>query len=296
MVKLTLLDQAKTKAEQQGRHRRHLRPQDPRAALRDRLRAELLQGLDPRALPQHRLLRRRRLRHPGRRPPLLRHQRQGPQPARSRAMLAGLVKNPTGYDPTNYPDRGLERRNVVLDRMAELNVITQRQGRASVKKQQLGLHVDARPSNGCVYSRAPFFCDYVVRYLDARPRARQDRRGPQEAALLRRPDHPHHDRPARPGRRRQVGRAATSSRRTRPSARLAMVEPRHRRREGDRPVPPDGPRPQGRARPTSTTSSPSKYGDSNGFQAGSTFKAFVLAAAIKQGIPLTHHDPRRRRR
>ena len=32
---------------------------------------------------------------------------------------------------------------------------------------------------------------------------------------------------------------------------------------------------------------PKKYGDSNGFQAGSTFKVFVLSAAIKQGIPLS---------
>jgi len=32
---------------------------------------------------------------------------------------------------------------------------------------------------------------------------------------------------------------------------------------------------------------PKKYGDANGFQAGSTFKAFVLSAAIKQGIPLS---------
>ncbi len=31
---------------------------------------------------------------------------------------------------------------------------------------------------------------------------------------------------------------------------------------------------------------PEKYGDSAGFQAGSTFKVFVLAAAIEQGIPL----------
>ena len=44
-------------------------------------------------------------------------------------MLAGLVKNPTGYDPTNYPDRALERRDVVLDRMAELNVDPAREGR-----------------------------------------------------------------------------------------------------------------------------------------------------------------------
>ena len=65
---------------------------------------------------------------------------------------------------------------------------------------------------------------------------------------------------------------------------------RHRRREGARAVPADGPRQDGRARPTSTTSSRQKYGDSNGFQAGSTFKAFVLAAAIKQGIPLTRRS------
>jgi membrane peptidoglycan carboxypeptidase len=32
---------------------------------------------------------------------------------------------------------------------------------------------------------------------------------------------------------------------------------------------------------------PQKYGDSAGFQPGSTFKAFVLASAIQQGIPLT---------
>ena len=31
---------------------------------------------------------------------------------------------------------------------------------------------------------------------------------------------------------------------------------------------------------------PKRFGDSNGFQAGSTFKAFVLAAAIQKGIPL----------
>ena len=41
-----------------------------------------------------------------------------------------------------------------------------------------------------------------------------------------------------------------------------------------------------RARPSSTTRCPKEYGDANGFQAGSTFKVFVLAAAIEQGIPL----------
>jgi hypothetical protein len=57
LVKLTLQSQAKTKAERQAAHRGHLRPQAQGAALRHRARAEPLQGLDPRALPQHSLLR-----------------------------------------------------------------------------------------------------------------------------------------------------------------------------------------------------------------------------------------------
>src|SRR3954466_3643526 len=33
------------------------------------------------------------------------------------SLLAGLVKNPVGYDPTTFPDRALARRNTVLTRM-----------------------------------------------------------------------------------------------------------------------------------------------------------------------------------
>ena len=50
-------------------------------------------------------------------------------------------------------------------------------------------------------------------------------------------------------------------------------------------------RPMGRAQAAGQTYLnyvvPKKYGDANGFQPGSTFKVFVLAAAIKQGMPLT---------
>ncbi len=63
-----------------------------------------------------------------------------PQPGASPPLLAGLVKNPTGYDPTNYPDRALERRDVVLDRMAQLSVITDAKA-DQLKKRGLGLDV-----------------------------------------------------------------------------------------------------------------------------------------------------------
>ena len=60
----------------QGRHGAVVQPQAARAALRGGARGEVHQGADPRALPQHRLLRRRRLRRRGRGQALLQHARR----------------------------------------------------------------------------------------------------------------------------------------------------------------------------------------------------------------------------
>jgi membrane peptidoglycan carboxypeptidase len=79
------------------------------------------------------------------------------------ATLAGLVKNPVGYDPTNNPGKALSRRNTVLERMAELHVITVNQAKAEASKP-IGLKITSN-RNGCMFSRAPFFCDYVMSYL-----------------------------------------------------------------------------------------------------------------------------------
>ena len=161
---------------------------------------------------------------------------------RESAMLAGLVKNPTGYDPTNYPDRALERRNVVLDRMAELNVITAAQGRRRPRSAARAC-TSSHAKNGCVFSRAPFFCDYVAQLPDAGHGAGPDRRGAQEAALLRRPDDPAPPIDLRDQDAADKSVAAHVYPTDQAIGALAMVEPRHRRRAGDRPVPPDGPRP-----------------------------------------------------
>ena len=135
---------------------------------------------------------------------------------RESAMLAGLVKNPVGLDPTVYPDRALSRRNVVLDRMAQLNVISQKQARKTGKRD-LGLKLTPN-RNGCMFSKAPFFCDYVVDYLKRDPRPGQDRRGPPGPAALRRPHRSRRPSTSASRRRPTTRSSPTSSRVSRPSA------------------------------------------------------------------------------
>ena len=87
--------------------------------------------------------------------------------AKQAATLAGLVKNPVGFDPTRFADRARARRDVVLKRMGELDVITPTRAER-LSTQKLGLKV-SRTRNGCLGTQAPFFCDYVRRYLLADP-------------------------------------------------------------------------------------------------------------------------------
>lgn len=76
------------------------------------------------------------------------------------ALLAGLVQNPNGYDPETNPDRALRRRNVVLDRMLQLKVITQAEHDDAVKTG-LGLNPQQTPYGCAAAGDAAFFCDYV---------------------------------------------------------------------------------------------------------------------------------------
>ncbi|MFJ4848980.1 MULTISPECIES: transglycosylase domain-containing protein [unclassified Streptomyces] len=77
------------------------------------------------------------------------------------ALLAGIVQSPSRFDPVNDPQEATQRRNIVLQRMADLKDITQTQADAA-KKKPLGLKV-SQPKNGCItaVSGAGFFCDYV---------------------------------------------------------------------------------------------------------------------------------------
>ena len=88
------------------------------------------------------------------------------------ALLAGLVRNPTLYDPLANPADAITRRNTVLDRMAQLNYITQAQAQAT-KKLPLGLHPSTIPlEQGCPASSAAneaFFCDYALAAMRTDP-------------------------------------------------------------------------------------------------------------------------------
>jgi membrane peptidoglycan carboxypeptidase len=79
------------------------------------------------------------------------------------ATLAGIVENPSKYNPITDPQMALERRNTVLARMAQTSSgLTAAQATADEAKP-LGLHI-AVPESGCTSSSvgtAGFFCEYV---------------------------------------------------------------------------------------------------------------------------------------
>ncbi|MEX0427918.1 transglycosylase domain-containing protein [Nocardioides sp. DS6] len=199
------------------------------------------------------------------------------------ATLAGLVKNPTGYDPTNYPDAAITRRNVVLDRMAQLHVIPQAQAE-KLKKQKLGLHVTSS-RNGCVNSSAPWFCDYTVNYL-LQDKALGDTVEARKKLLysggltIQTTMKPAFQKAASTSVKNHVWATDQAI------GGLAEVEP-----GTGNVLALAQSRPMGANAKKGETyidyTIPKEIGNAPGFQAGSTFKAFVLATAITQGIPLT---------
>jgi penicillin-binding protein 1B len=72
------------------------------------------------------------------------------------AMLVGMVKGPTVYDPRRHPELALKRRNVVLKEMAGQNVITQAQF-VEARRKPLGV-VKRAPSGTSPY---PAFLQFV---------------------------------------------------------------------------------------------------------------------------------------
>jgi membrane peptidoglycan carboxypeptidase len=83
------------------------------------------------------------------------------------AMLAGMVKAPSAFDPTTksgYP-QAVNRRDYVIDNMLEIGAITAEEA-AAAKAVKLVVK-DKRTPNGCVAANKNhwgFFCDYFYRW------------------------------------------------------------------------------------------------------------------------------------
>jgi len=76
------------------------------------------------------------------------------------ALLAGIVRDPTLNNPITHPGPAKLRRDTVLARMSDLAIITPVQTQRA-EASPIVLHV-TQPRNGCIGTRAPFFCDHVV--------------------------------------------------------------------------------------------------------------------------------------
>ncbi|MFN2537084.1 MAG: transglycosylase domain-containing protein [Mycobacteriales bacterium] len=207
------------------------------------------------------------------------------------AMLAGMVQNPSRFDPSDHLKAAIVRRNVVLDRMVDLGYLTPAQ-KAKAVSENPGVHVvSSKP--GCeaaVY--APFFCDYVRRYLEYGPvgaflgttlQERQEKLLSGGYTIITTLDP-------------KVQRAADTAVRDK----VPPSDPSHVIAVADTVEPGTG---EIKAMAVNRGFGTKRYetknnfaiGGSRGFQGGSTFKAFVLARALQMGIPtsLTLHAPTR---
>jgi len=211
------------------------------------------------------------------------------------ALLAGIVKNPWRFDPTNgdtstkkkqFRRAALDRRNTVLDRMAELKLLAPQVAAAS-KKKTIRLHIHRTP-NGCYSSQvtASVFCQYVQKLLLSNPafgKTADDRRAMvNNGGLTIRTTL---DLKAQRGAEKAIAKRVHASDDT--AAALVMVQP------GSGAI-----RAMAQSKKLGLVSTKSQtdlnlavdqeYGGGSGWQPGSAMKPFTAAAALVKGIRGNH--------
>ncbi|MEV4558305.1 transglycosylase domain-containing protein [Kitasatospora sp. NPDC049285] len=85
------------------------------------------------------------------------------------ATLAGLVQNPSAYDPIAHPQAAQTRRNTVINKLLEYKHITADDAKAALAAP-LGIKY-SEPQNGCITAQSGmgYFCDYVRHVLKQDP-------------------------------------------------------------------------------------------------------------------------------
>jgi penicillin-binding protein 1A len=173
------------------------------------------------------------------------------------ALLAGLPQAPSEYNPALHPKAALARRNAVLTKMAELGYVSAERAREA-RARGLGLDLN----DDYFDKRDPYFFDYVEDELIDRYGVDEVRDGGLEVHTTIDP------------RLQEVGLEGMRSAlpySEDPSSALVAIDPRNGHVE---------------AMVSSSSYEQSKFNlAAQGHrQPGSTFKAFVLTTAIKQGI------------
>jgi membrane peptidoglycan carboxypeptidase len=201
------------------------------------------------------------------------------------ALLAGLVQNPSGFDPVTHPGAGLERRNVVLDRMGELGTASTTEV-AKAKKTKFSTKDVENMASGCQSTDYPFVCDYVKRSVLQMPSlgktdADREKLLMQGGLTIRTAIDPDTQDTVQEKVSDAVGPKDPVI------AAMDMIEPGTGRivaMAQSRPV-------MGASAKKGQTywnySASREMGGAQGFQAGSTFKAFTAAAALENDIPLS---------
>lgn len=77
------------------------------------------------------------------------------------ALLIGMVKNPSLYNPVRFPERALNRRNVVLSQMVRNKILTP-EAYDTLKTKDLDLNFTRQGHNE---GMAPYFREYVRDYM-----------------------------------------------------------------------------------------------------------------------------------
>jgi membrane peptidoglycan carboxypeptidase len=198
------------------------------------------------------------------------------------ALLAGITNSPFAYDPTLHPGAARARRNTVLTRMVQLGVVSKAAAeRAAESPVRLR---ETKPEGGCDASRAPFFCTYVRNeMIEILSRGKKSRVAEATQQLqrggytIRTTLDPQVQRAAQQALNDRVGPQASRD------AAETMIEPGTgkilamavSRKFGSK---------KRQRQTVINLAADAAHGGGAGYSAGSTFKIFTLAAAIKEGV------------
>ncbi|MGW3038465.1 transglycosylase domain-containing protein [Kitasatospora sp. NPDC001159] len=205
------------------------------------------------------------------------------------ATLAGIVQNPSSYDPVRYPDNTVKRRNVVIDKMLENKHITADQAKEA-KAAPLGLKFKD-PQNGCITAQAGmgFFCDYVRHVVKQDPafgKSAEERKKLWDTGGL------NIYTTLDPDKQAAAQNAVTKNVNVtdQVSAAATMMEPGTGKILAMAQTRPYG-LDQNKNQTVVNLNVDASMGGGNGFQTGSTFKPILAAAALESGMSNTQAFP-----